>query len=360
MGKLERATRVVNEQQRLRRNRWPAPGGRVPMGSPARGFAVIGVLAVALVLVGNLIASCTAGPDDAHTLNVLAGSELRDLEPLFKDMEEATGVRLNLTYLGTLEGAEQIVAGEPADGAWFSHGKYLSLLPEASGKIVASEKIMLSPVVMGVKQSVADAFGWKSDATVTWKDIQQKAAAGAFHFAMTNPAASNSGFSALIGVAAALSGSSDSLDTAVIDKDALREFFKGQRLTAGSSGFLADAYVRDQDGLDGLVNYESVLLGLNKGGRLHEPLTLVYPSEGIVTADYPFMLLNASKRDAWQKVVDWLRTPDVQRRIMTDTLRRPAVPGIPLDATFPNATLVELPFPSRLATVDSLLQVYLD
>src|SRR5262249_9515666 len=155
-------------------------------------------------------------------------SELRDLEPLFADMEKATGVHLSLTYLGTLEGAERIVGGDTADAAWFSHGKYLSLLPDASSKIVASEKIMLSPVVMGVKQSVADKFGWKSDATITWKDIQQKSAAGEFHFGMTNPAASNTGFSALIGVAAALSGSSDSLDTAVIDKDALKAFFKGQ------------------------------------------------------------------------------------------------------------------------------------
>ena len=32
-----------------------------------------------------------------------------------------------------------------------------------------------------------------------------------------------------------------------------------------------------------------------------EPLDLIYPKEGIITADYPFMLLNAAKRDAYQK-----------------------------------------------------------
>ena len=52
-------------------------------------------------------------------------------------------------------------------------------------------------------------------------------------------------------------------------------------------------------------------MGLNAGGQLREPLTLIYPNEGIITADYPFMLLNAAKRDAYQKVVDYLRTPDV-------------------------------------------------
>ena len=86
-------------------------------------------------------------------------------------------------------------------------------------------------------------------------------------------------------------------------------------------------YVRDQDTVDGIVNYESILLSLNAGGTLHEPLVLIYPKEGIVTADYPFMLLNAAKRDAYDKVTAYLRTPDVQKRIMTDTLAPAGDPG---------------------------------
>jgi Ca-activated chloride channel family protein len=309
---------------------------------------------------GVTLAACGGAPDEAHTLTVLAGSELKDIEPLLPDLERATGVRLNLSYIGTLEGAEQIVAGSTADAAWFSHGKYLSLLPGAGGRIVASEKIMLSPVVIGVKDSVARKFGWANNPAVTWKDIAARSADGSFHFAMTNPAASNSGFTALIGVASALSGSSDAIDTGTIDTTALRAFFRGQTLTAGSSGFLADAYTREQDSLDGMINYESVLLTLNASGKLHETLDLIYPKEGIVTADYPFMLLNASKHDAWDKVVAYLRTVDVQRRLMTDTLRRPSVPGIPLDPRFPSATLIELPFPSKLDTIDALITTYLD
>ena len=306
------------------------------------------------------LSACTSTPDASHTLTVLAGSELKDLEPLLPDLEKATGVRLQLQYLGTLEGAEKIAAGDPSDAAWFSHAKYMQLLPATASHIKASQSIMLSPVIIGVKQSVARNFGWENNPAVTWKDIQQKSAAGQFHFAMTNPAASNSGFTALIGVASALSGSSDAIDTGQIDTEALKGFFSGQTVTAGSSGFLADTYVRQQDSVDGIINYESVLMGLNNGGKLNEPLDLIYPSEGIVTADYPFMLLNGDKRDAYDKVVAWLRTPDVQRRIMTETSRRPSVPGIPLDARFPTQTLVELPFPSKLDTIDALLTVYLD
>ncbi len=311
------------------------------------------------MLVSVALVGCSSAP--SVTLNVLAGSELQDLEPMLPDIQNATGVKLALNYIGTLDGAQEIANGTAnADAAWFSLGDYLSLLPGAASKIVAQEKIMLSPVVLGVKQSVAQSFGWVNNPDVTWKDIQAHAADGSFHFAMTNPAASNSGFSALIGVASALSGSSDAIDTGTIDQAALTGFFKGQTLTAGSSGFLATDYVRQQDSIDGIINYESVLMGLNAGGQLHEPLTLIYPNEGIITADYPFMLLNADKKDAWQKVVDYLRTPDVQRKIMTSTARRPVIPGVALDSRFPTQTLIELPFPSKLDTINALLTVYLD
>jgi Ca-activated chloride channel family protein len=314
---------------------------------------------VGVVATGSLTA-CAGAPDESHTLTVKAGSEIKDLVPLLADVEKATGVRLVLTYSGTLEGAEAIAGGEATDAAWFSSGRYLSLLPEAASRIVAQEKIMLSPVVIGVKRGVADRFGWTDNPDVTWKDIEAKSADGSFHFAMTNPAASNTGLSALVGVASALSGSSDALDTGAIDKAALKAFFKGQSLTAGSSGFLADAYAREQDGLDGLVNYESVLLSLNNGGKLHEPLSIIYPKEGIITADYPLMLLNADKRDAYDKVVAYLLGPDVQARIMHDTLRRPAIPGVALDPAFPTQTLIELPFPAKLETLDALITAYLD
>jgi Ca-activated chloride channel family protein len=319
---------------------------------------------LAAFLATGLLAGCgssaTPGPGDSNTLTVLAGSEVKDLQPLFDDIRRATGVTLQVSYSGTLEGAEAIANGATSDAAWFSTGNYLSLLPGAGSRVVAQQKIMLSPVVIGVKKSVADRFGWTGNPNVTWKDIQAKSADGSFDFAMTNPAASNSGLVALVGVAAALSGTSDSIDTGTIDTAALQEFFKGQTLTAGSSGFLADSYIRDQDTVDGIVNYESILMSLNASGKLHEPLELIYPKEGIVTADYPFMLINASKRDAYDKVTAYLRTPDVQKRIMTETLRRPAIPGVPLDPRFTGQTLIELPFPAKLETIDALITAYLD
>jgi Ca-activated chloride channel homolog len=76
----------------------------------------------------------------------------------------------------------------------------------------------------------------------------------------------------------------------------LTSFFKAQALTAGSSGWLADAYVKEQGRIDGMINYGSVIHALNAGGTLTEPLAIIYPQDGILSADYPLMLTNAAKR----------------------------------------------------------------
>jgi Ca-activated chloride channel family protein len=304
----------------------------------------------------------SAGGGPAATLRVLAGSELKDVEPLLPEIRKATGVSLKLDYIGTLDGAERIAGGRGTDLAWFSSARYLTLLTQERGKgrPVASERIMLSPVVLGVKRSVARRFGWAGNPDVTWKDIAAKAKAGQLHYGMTNPAASNSGFSALVGVAAAFAGTGDALQARDIDAARLTDFFSGQTLTAGSSGFLADAYVNSQDRLDGLINYESVLLSLNASGRLHDPLELVYPRDGIITADYPLLLLNPDKRAQYDRVVAYLRSPAAQRRLMATTARRPALPDVPLDGRFPKRVLVELPFPASLSVVNDLVLAYLN
>jgi Ca-activated chloride channel homolog len=327
-------------------------------------------VAVPLLLALALLAGgCTAGDrqppaDPPGTLRVLAGSELKDIEPLVGQIRDATGVNLRFEYSGTLEGAERITGGEGRpDLAWFSSARYLTLLTAAGGaegRPVASERIMLSPVVLGVKRSVATRFGWAGGARVTWRDIAAKARAGQLRYGMTNPAASNSGFSALVGVAAALAGTGDALRVQDIDERGLTDFFTGQTLTAGSSGWLADAFVTGQGKLDGLINYESVLLGLNASGKLREPLELIYPEDGIITADYPLLLLDPGKRAPYDKLVAYLRGPEVQRQLMTTTARRPAVPEVALDGRFPRRVLVELPFPASIKVVDDLLLAYLN
>ncbi|MGW0803905.1 substrate-binding domain-containing protein [Nonomuraea sp. NPDC002799] len=318
----------------------------------------------ALIAALLLISACAADPagtaDGPHVLRVLAGSEIKDLEPLLKRAEREAGVRVAVTYTGTLDGAEQVATGrrgDLVDATWFSSNRYLSLIDGAQARLSTQTKIMVSPVVLGLKRSKAAELGWDRG-PVSWTDIAAAAKEGRFSFGMTNPASSNSGFSALVGVAAALSDAAGALSAEQVGAvtPRLKEFFSAQRLTAGSSGWLADAYARDPR-VDGMVNYESVLLGLR------EPLTLVYPSDGVITADYPLTLLASApeeKKVLYGKLAAWLRTPAVQKEIMTVTHRRPIVPGVTPDARFGSAPLIELPFPNRRGTADELIATYLN
>jgi Ca-activated chloride channel family protein len=311
------------------------------------------------------------GPSDAPvTLRVLAGSELLDLEPVLAEAGAATGVRIELDPVGTLDGAESVASGTAEaghDAIWFSSNRYLALQPAAQARLGTATDIMSSPVVLGLRRSVAERLGWVGR-PVTWAEIAAAAGARRFTYGMTDPSASNSGFSAVVAVATALVGAGSALtrEQAESTVPALRDFFAAQTLAAGSSGFLQEAYVRRATGadpgepVDGLINYESVLQGMNAAGTLPEPLELIRPADGVVTAEYPFTVLAAASpeaKDAHRRLAEHLRTPDVQRAIAERTHRRPAVPGV-LPA--PAGTVVELPFPAQADVVDALLTSYFD
>ncbi|MEU0886048.1 VWA domain-containing protein [Lentzea sp. NPDC005914] len=324
-----------------------------------------------------LLAGCSDEPDPSRpvgdpspgVLRVLAGSELADLQPVLDEAAKATGISVKFSFTGTIEGAEKVASGaaeQGFDAVWFSSNRYLELVPDAQKRLGTPTKVMSSPVVLGLPAAKVKELGWDSK-RVGWAEIAEAAGAQKFTYGMTDPSASNSGFSALVGVAAALSGSGSALDAAKISAVApqLKQFFSAQTLSAGSSGWLSEAYGRRARGedpgakVDGLINYESVLLSQNQP----EPLTLVYPNDGVVTADYPLTLLKSASseaREAHQKLSDYLKSPDAQRKIMDTTHRRPAVPQVPLDGKFAVKDLVELPFPGSQSAVDGLITTYFD
>lgn len=333
------------------------------------GFAAV-VAASALLLagcfptLGGTGGTTTGLPNDSQTLRVLAGSEVKDMVPILAEAAKATGVKVVFQYTGTLTGTELVASGGAAgkyDATWFPNNRYLSLLPGASAAIGSSVKIMSSPVVLGLRQSLAHQLGWDTTAP-TWSDLAAAASAGKFTYGMTNPAASNSGFSALVAVATALSGTGSSLTAKDIGtvKPQLTTFFSGQKLTAGSSGFLADKFTATPDVVNGIINYESVLKELTPAG---EPLTIVTPTDGVVTSDYPLTLLNsadATKKPLFDTLTAWLTTPAVQKEIVDKTKRRPGVPGVDTGTIFPPGILFETPFPNTLDVANTLISTYLE
>ena len=360
------------------------PNIRSLIASRASRLAVLVVTAG--LVAGALIAACfgsgashrtsvqsVAGPP--YTLRVLAGTELADMEPILRQARKATGVYVKLTYTGTLAATQDILSGKTgsARAVWFSSNRYLALQHGGLAKLDTSNPIMTSPVILGVRTPVAKQLGWISKRP-SWADIAKVAAAHKFTFIMSNPALSNSGFSALVSVATAVAGDGAALQPFELPAAirALRGLFTGLVFTRPSSGKLFNGYIHAQDDtvhgkpvIDGLIDYESQLLSLNASRKLHQRLTLIYPTEGAITADYPLSLLASASpaaKGAYLRLVHYLLTPAVQRQIMRYTGRRPVNFDVMLDSHLRGPALRHwlygMPFPGTIEVVNDLLVVY--
>lgn len=371
-----------------------------PRRPPRRAFAPLLAFTAALAVLLPL-AACTpdpAGPapepaDDGRprsgTVRVLASSELADMEPLLEDARKATGITVRPTWTGTLDAVERLASGK-ADGAfdavWLSSNDYLRLNPEAARRVTSETPLMTSPVALGVRPATVRRLGWDPE-RVSWAQVHRAVADGKLTYGMTDPKRSNSGFSALISVASGLSGAQAALTDADVRTATpkLKEFFAGQRLTSGSSGWLATAYTR-RSTVDALINYESVLLSLARdtgAGTSTDPaetpadadterrtgrdtrtgtdLTVIRPRDGVVTADYPLSTLTDATpeaKDAVRALTEHFRSPAVQREITERTLRRPVVASArPAEPLSPEPRR-ELPFPGSRSVADGLLSAY--
>ncbi len=313
-------------------------------------------------------AAAQASAPAAETLTVLATSDLKDALPLEQMVEKATGVRLKFTFGGTMESTEAVQNGKAnTDAAWFANAKYLLSDPQGQARVKLQEKIMLSPLVAGVSESQARILGWDKPevaAKVTWSVIAKAAQTGQLKYALSNPATSNQGFMSLMGVVASAANKSEALTAADVDRKAIAGFLKGYKLVGDNSTYLTEKFIEQQNlRVNAFINYESWLLSLNQSGKLKEKLTLIYPHEGIATADYPLMLLNDAKRAQYLKVVEYLKGDAAQTWLARTTLRRPVNVQVAeaQAALFPSGGMrVELPFSTDRALADGLINAYLN
>lgn len=300
----------------------------------------------------NSPATSVAAAKVKAPFRILAGSELKDIASEVKDFGKRSGTPVEFVFSGSIDAVDQLLDVHTFDAVWVSHGKYSQLVSGVKEQIKASEKTMYSRVVLGVKPEKAKALGWESG-KVTWTQVIAAAEAKKFRFAMANPAGSNSGFVTLVGVASELSGKGDALQESDIPDSQLQRFFSGISITSGSSGELAQKFKDNPDAADGIVNYESVIASLNTGVN---PIALkvIVPKEGVITADYPLMLLSGSKNEAFYRdLVKYLRS-DATQVLMKNSFRTPLQGSASDDITN------ELPFPGNLKVVDAVLRSFLN
>jgi Ca-activated chloride channel homolog len=315
-------------------------------------------LALALVACGERESPPPATTESAPpqaAFTILAGSELKDLEAAVVSAARGAGVEVKLSYAGTLDIVERINAGERFDAVLPPNGAYPSLALQT--KPLARDKLFYSRIALGVKAAKATELGWNAR-TPSWAEIAKAAGAGQLRYGMTNATSSNTGMSALFAVASALAGKTEDLTAQDVDEKTLKAFLSGQKLTAGSSGWLAEAYVKNPAAIDAMVNYEAVILRANEKLAVADKLTLVYPRDGMISADYPLMLLNGDKREAYTKLVTTLKATPFQRDALSAAFLRPANPEVAAASALPSAAVAELGFPNRLEVIDAVLGAY--
>ncbi|MDI1461566.1 substrate-binding domain-containing protein [Catellatospora sp. KI3] len=325
----------------------------------------LGLSVLAACLLAASLAGCFGGDPPHRVLRVLASAELADMAPILAELREQTGVELVLDLTGTVDAANALTPGAyHHDLAWLSSDRYFRLKLARSGATGAPPlrtSIMTSPVAVGVTPAVARSLRETApDHQVSWADLADGAAAGTLRFAMADPRHANSGLAALVGVATAAAGTGDVLRPEDVTCDRLRGFFAGHRQAADDSAALVEQFVTHRADLDGIVDYESALLALNASGRLPEPLEIIHPQDGMIASDYPLLLLDPARREAYDTAVNWLRTPAVQRKIMERTLRRPVDPTVARDPRLAVDVGNALYFPDQQEVIDLLLQRYDD
>ncbi|MBK9202107.1 MAG: substrate-binding domain-containing protein [Candidatus Obscuribacter sp.] len=154
------------------------------------------LLSAALVVVAAFTLSACKPDDDkaqssaqqnqGNVIRLLSGSENKSIEPILQDAARQAGAQLQVTYKGSVDIMLELEKGKstdfdavmPADRMWITLGDKTRMV-----KNIAS--IYRSPVVFGVKKSVAENLGWtKKDVYVA--DILKVLKANKLRFMMTS------------------------------------------------------------------------------------------------------------------------------------------------------------------------------
>ena len=281
-------------------------------------LAVVAVLGIALTICG---CSAISGKSDSKTLKILSGSENKELESILEQCKQSTGVNIEMTYKGSVDIMQELKNdAQDYDAVWTASSLWISLGDEKH--IVKHDKsICTSPVIFGVKQSVAEKLGFTSG-DVSVRDILKAIENKQLKFCMTSATQSNSGASAYIGFLYALLEKTTALTSDDLNNPELKEQIKtllsGVERSSGSSGWLEEMFLAGD--YDAMVNYESLIIDANRQltASDKELLYAVYPYDGLSISDSPLGYLDhgdEKKEENFLKVQEYLLSDETQKKI---------------------------------------------
>lgn len=293
-----------------------------------RTYIFLAVLAAAMLLLGGCGKSSQAeGEADAvlgdgrEVLRIVSGSENAELEPILEKFAGQENIRIELTYQGSLDimrllGEEEI----PYDAVWPASSLWLNV-GDTEHRIKHAESISITPVVFGIRQSLAEELGFVGR-EVSVQDLLEVIRSGKLRFCMTSATQSNSGASAYIGFLYALLGNPEMITSEGLASETLREqmkeFFSGVDRSSGSSDWLKDMFLEGD--YDAMVNYECLMIQANEEleQRGEETLYVVYPYDGLTIADSPLGYVDGGedgKEELFLKLQEYLLSEEAQNEI---------------------------------------------
>ncbi|NLM05403.1 MAG: VWA domain-containing protein [Tissierellia bacterium] len=275
---------------------------------------------------GDEVGTSTTSPNinvsgAKETLEIVSGSENKELTPILEDFAEREKVNINMTYMGSIDIMRELQNPEtrfdavwPASSVWINMG-------DTEHRVKHTESISITPVVFGIKKSLAKDLGFVGK-EVSIKELMETIEAGKLKFTMTSATQSNSGSSAYLGFLYGLSGNPDILLSEHLDdpklQENIRSLLSGVERSSGSSEWLKTMFLNGD--FDAMVNYESLIITTNevlrKEGR--EELYVVYPYDGLSISDAPLGYIdkkNPSKEEAFLKLKDYLLSDEIQKEI---------------------------------------------
>ena len=268
-----------------------------------------------------------------QSLRILSGSENQELEPILEDFSRESGIRVEMTYQGSLDIMRALEQDEIAyDAVWPASSLWLNV-GDTGHRVKHGESVSISPVVFGIRQSLAEELGFVGR-EVSVRDILDAITAGKLKFCMTSATQSNSGASAYIGFLYALLGNPDMITEEDLENEQLQSdiqaLLSGVDRSSGSSDWLKDMFL--EGGYDAMVNYECLIIQANEEleSRGEETLYVVYPYDGLTLADSPLGYVDNGdddKETAFLELQEYLLSEDVQNEIQR-TGRRTGYTGI--------------------------------
>lgn len=257
-----------------------------------------------------------------QTLTILSGSENKVLEPILNEFEKENNVKINMVYKGSVDIMQELEKDNipydavfPANSIWISMG-------DKNLKVKYQKSITTTPVVFGIKKSLAQSLGFVGR-DVTTKDILDAIKQKKLKFMMTSATQSNSGATAYLGYIYALLGNpevitKDSLNDKKLQED-ITTLLSGVNRSSGSSEWLEELFLNSN--YDAMVNYEALIIDTNKKlvAQNKEPLYVIYPKDGLTIADSPLGYIDngdSKKQEIFLKLQQYLLSDSTKQELI--------------------------------------------